>query len=386
MRHRCHNAFAVIAVLDMGQSMASGQAMLLLLVPWMAVAPAASAAPAPAPPPAPAAATDWPPGAPVAAAVLVHRGERCRLALADLVHGTHEDLGPADEDVEPVWSPDGTQLAYISGSTLTVLRPGKGPAIRMRGGLTPQRWPQHAFSPDGQLLAVGTPKSLEIYSLGETAERVVAAPSKLILSSLTWAQDGQQLVACQWNGDHGPRSRESLAIYSLEGTTIRTRVLRASFRGCQIFGLRNGLWLARHRDEHGGEEVLAVSREGKLARLLRLPSDYYAQAYLSARDAIAAGEGTEDNGPTPWALLSLSDKRQRPFLRKFRHIHEVRANEDGSYVLVNVPSEREDPFGRVFISATDGTFSRQVLPAPGSKSKNSAFSNPVPRPLPRVSP
>jgi hypothetical protein len=314
--------------------------------------------------------------------VLVHRGERCRLALADLVHGTYEDLGPA-EDVEPVWSPDGTQLAYVSGSTLTILRPGKGPAIRVRGGLPQESWGQYAFSPDGQRLAVGAPKSLEIYSLGETAKRIVAAPSKLILSSLTWAQDGQQLAVCRWNGDHGPGSHESLALYSLEGTTLRTRVLRGSFPGCQIFGLRNGLWLAKRG--YGGEEVVAISAEGRLSRLRTL-YDYYAHAYLAAPDAIAAGGEAEASGPSYWALFSLSEKRQQPFLRKFRDIREVRANEDGSYVLVNVPSEPEDPFGRVFISATDGTFSRQVLPAPGSKSKNRAFSHPVPRPLLRNSP
>jgi hypothetical protein len=56
-------------------------------------------------------------------------------------------------------------------------------------------------------------------------------------------------------------------------------------------------------------------------------------------------------------------------------------------VLLNVPfpSEPDEPVGKIFVSATDGTFSRQVLPAPGSKSKNPAFSHPVPRPLPRVS-
>jgi dipeptidyl aminopeptidase/acylaminoacyl peptidase len=375
----------VIAVLDMGQSMARGQAVLLFLVPWMAVA--ASAAPAPAPPPAPAAApqSDWPPGAPVAAAVLVYRGERCRLAITDLVHGTYEDLGPAD-DVEPVWSPDGTQLAYISGSTLTILRPGKGPAIRVRGGMPQQSWGQYAFSPDGQRLAVATPKSLEIYSLGETAKRIVAAPSKLILSRLTWSQDGQQLAVCRWDGDDGPGSHESLALYSLEGTTLRTRVLRASFPSCQILGVRNGLWLATRGDD--AAEVVAISTEGKLSRLRTVDSEYEALAYLAARDAIAAAGETEASAPSRWALFSLSGKRQRPFLRQFQYIYEVKANEDGSYVLVNVPfpSRWDDPLGRVFISATDGTFSRQVLPAPGSKSKNRAFSHPVPRPLLRTSP
>ena len=130
---------------------------------------------------------------------------------------------------------------------------------------------------------------------------------------------------------------------------------------------------------------MAISTEGRLSRLLTLP-DYYAHAYLAAPDAIAAGGETEASGPSYWALFSLSEKRQRPFLRKFRDIREVRANEDGSYVLLNVPFEFDDPLGRVFISATDGSFSRQVLPAPGSKSKNPAFSHPVPRPLLRVSP
>jgi hypothetical protein len=149
-------------------------------------------------------------------------------------------------------------------------------------------------------------------------------------------------------------------------------------------GLRNGLWLSG-RGFDGGD-IVAISTDGKLSRLRTLPSDYYPKFYLAVPDAIAAAEGTEDNGPTPWALFSLSEKRQRPFLRKFRHIHEVRANEDGSYVLLNIPFEFDDPLGKVFISATDGTFSRQVLPAPGSKSKNPAFSHPVPRPLLRVSP
>ena len=209
MRHRCHNAPAVIAVLGMGPSMASEQAVLLFLVPWMAVA--ASAAPAPAPLPAPAAAPqpDWPPGAPVAAAVLVHRGERCRLALADLVHGTYEDLGPADYDVNPVWSPDGTQLAYISGSTLTILRPGKGPAIRVRGGLPVGKRPEKgfAFSPDGQRLAVATIRGVEIYSLGETAVRIAAAPSKLILSTLILGpgRTASRRLQVEW----GPRSGQA---------------------------------------------------------------------------------------------------------------------------------------------------------------------------------
>ena len=365
----------------------------IALTALLLVAPVASAAPAPAPPPAPAAApqSDWPQGAPVAAAVLVHRGERCRLALADLVHGTYEDLGPADEDVNPVWSPDGTQLAYVAGSTLTILRPGKGPAIRVRGGLPVGKRPEKgfAFSPDGQRLAVATMQRVEVYRLGETAVRVASAPSRLIPSHLSWAQDGQHLAACRWNGDQGVGSHESLALYTVEGTTLRARVLLASISGCEILGLRHGLWLARRIPREAPEEVVAVSAEGKSSRLRSIPSDYVPSAYLAAPDAIAGTEGVDDPGDATYlSLFSLSDKSRRPWMRKFREILHFTANQDGSYVLLTVPfpGDSQQPGGKILLSATDGSFSRQVLPAPGSKSKNPAFSNPLPRPLLRTSP
>jgi hypothetical protein len=357
-------------------------------------APAPESSPASATPPVAAATQpEWPQGAPTAAAVLVHRGSRCRLALADLVHGTYEDLGPADDNVNPVWSPDGTQLAYIDGSTLTLLRPGKGAAVRVRGGLPVGKRPErgYAFSPDGQRLAVATMRGIEIYGLGETVTRLAAAPSKLVPSTLSWAQDGQRLVACLWNGDTGPGTRQSLSLYSLDGSRLSSRVLQAKFPGCAILGLRHDRWVSNHNDRDSiAEEVVAVSADGKSSRLLALPSDYTASAYLPARDAIAAAEGTEDDaGPTPWALFSLSDRSQRPFLRKYRIINDIRASEDGNYALVTVPfptGALDEPGGRVFLHATEGTFARQVLPAPGSKSKNPSFSHPVPRPLPRTSP
>jgi hypothetical protein len=143
----------------------------------------------------------WPKGAPTSAAVVVHRGSENRLALADLVAGTFTELGVAGESADPVWSPDGTRLAYHSGASLMLLRPGAGPAVKLITGVLPLDKSRHAFafSPDGQLLAAVTNKGVALAKLGDPASAPTLISGPAQLSDLTWAPTGETVAACRWH-------------------------------------------------------------------------------------------------------------------------------------------------------------------------------------------
>jgi hypothetical protein len=333
---------------------------------------------------------DWPPGAPVMAAVTVHRGARTQLAIADLLKGTFDDLGASGEDADAAWSPDGACLAYRSGSAVYVTRPGNGPAVRVRDGLLPARKATHpfAFSPDSRFLAVATERGLEIVSVDGTAgasEVVKHGPSPA-LSNLTWSSDGQHLAGCRW--DEGPKqlARGSAVIATLDGEAVRARTLPGEVPGCKILGPRNGDWLMKRSDEDQIEEVLALSKSGHAKLLIRAPVDSFVTAYLADADMVVETEGVDDEGdPTRLTLAPLSRSKATPWLR---HVPELRRLVDppgsavGRFVLVTVQGHGPTQSGPIVLASLDGKVVRQVLPALGTVKGKVSFSAPIPRPSP----
>jgi hypothetical protein len=335
----------------------------------------------------PATPPDWPPGAPVAAAVLVRHGAQSRLALADLAHGSYRELASADEATVPVWSADGARLAFRAAKVLYTVAADQGEPVRVRDGLgTAERAPGgYALSPNGSLLAVATPRTLEIYATA-TAEPVAKLAGDLVLSHLAWSAN-DRLAACRWNGRRDASSRQSLALFDVRGGSLTAQPIKGSMDGCEILGLRQDHYVVKRRDADLIEEVVAVAMDGSSRRLRRLPADVYAQAYLAGPDAIVAAAGADDEGDaTRLKLYALAGKSHAAWLRRFRHVIDLQPDVGGDFVLLTSAAAGDAKAGEIFLASADGKTIRRVLPAAGTTGKSVSFSHPTPRPSPKAQP
>jgi Tol biopolymer transport system component len=110
----------------------------------------------------------------------------------------------------PVWSPDGTQIAYISGE---VGRPWKIFLISAQGGSPEELLPEKvgevdaSWSPDGVQLAFGRTSAFpgvanDIQLVDVKTRQVRALPGSAGLFSPRWSPDGRYLAAISVEGSH----------------------------------------------------------------------------------------------------------------------------------------------------------------------------------------
>ena len=109
--------------------------------------------------------------------------------------------GADEQDVDPVYSPDGKSILFTStrGGTTGVWRMAVD-------GSQPQRicdGDQAEWSPDAKLIALRRQESILTRELASGREQILSPPDWPHCSGPAWRPDGKQLAfACRWDGDN----------------------------------------------------------------------------------------------------------------------------------------------------------------------------------------
>src|SRR5262249_48799696 len=135
-------------------------------------------------------------------------------------HVTQFEDDNAMYDEDPVWSPDGTKIAFVAdGATVFVMNADGGFALRIGSGM----WP--AWSPDSQHVAfVGNGGHIDLANANGLGAMVLTDTHADGIDDLAWSPDGQQLA---FSGGSG--SDNSLYVVNTDGSNLRQ--LSASITG-----------------------------------------------------------------------------------------------------------------------------------------------------------
>lgn len=197
-----------------------------------------------------------------------------------------------EQGVEPVWSPDGTQIAYRDFDTwsLSIIRADTGEArelFRPQGtgypGVDFLTW-----SPDGQRIAFVKPSDLESGSLWINDVNGESNPIQLVsedwlVGSVRWSPTGDQILFVSEAGDYITSSRP-LNLWVVDATTGKLQQLtqNMSVSGGTPDWSPDGEWIVFTATNvlEGGDlpyDLWIISRDGD--KLIRLTDDPESDLY-----------------------------------------------------------------------------------------------------------
>jgi dipeptidyl aminopeptidase/acylaminoacyl peptidase len=326
--------------------------------------------------------------APTAVAVVVYEDAGYRLHVADLSRAQLTPIGPEREVAhQPVWSPDGTQLAYRVGDELLVHRDGAPRDATVAAGVELEAARACAFSPDGRGLAIALRGGLAVAAITPgTAEIAPAAPLASYpghqIRDLRWSPDGATLVALVGAASDAATPRDAARLAWIPMTGGAARIVEAPGT-VRLLGWRSGRELLTVETSEGRERVVSTPAPGKPggAPIALAPDDGSELSVLDYAEGpdrvllVRAGDPDDDTT----LLLASPGGATVPWLAAHPRLSELQLTSDGTWaVFIDRASGGERPGGSVYVVRVGSEDARLVLPASPARS----FSAPVPRPSP----
>ena len=269
-------------------------------------------------------------------------------------------------DTEPVWSPDGKQIAFISNreggpDIWTMKADGSDPKqlTKKQGSCSSLRW-----SPDGSQIAFASAKSgrEQIYTADATTGKVTqlteaAAPSR----QPAWAPDGKRLSYSHYAGQ--------FATYSMSADGSDKRQVTDTKGGVDAAWSPDGKRLAYTAYLHGqapGFRLLTIGADGKGAKQLTTTANPFGNVYPQwSPDGSKIAFGELVSGVVQVAVISADGGEVKVITKGEGWAHEyTRWSPDGkslSYVRTYRGLGKKDVPPALFVSDPNGENVKELI-------------------------
>jgi Tol biopolymer transport system component len=193
--------------------------------------------------------------------------------VADIVGGTTRVTDPSLKGIDPVWSPDGSTIVFVSGTTTTlhIVAPDGSKEHELASLKDIVLWPD--WSPDGALVAVSAAvdQQLDVFTVsadGSTVTNVSHDPSAEF--SPSWSPDGDRLA---WARAPADESARAFVVVSDRGGTRVVELRTPADLAPPVWSPDGTRLYSYVMDDAGGfYQLLVLDPEGQ-APPVRIPAD-----------------------------------------------------------------------------------------------------------------